>query len=75
MTIKGRVQNGVIILEEGVTLPEGTTVTVSYDLVRSTQPGAGKRIEFPLVRSKHPGTLQLTGQGVAELLEEEDVSS
>ena len=75
MTIKGRVQNGVIVLEGGATLPEGAEVIVSCKVESSKQPAMGKRIEFPLVHSKHPGTLRLTGQRVAELLEEVDVSS
>jgi len=36
MTIKGRVQNGMIVLEGGMTLPEGTPVTVSYDVDGAT---------------------------------------
>ncbi|PYR98492.1 MAG: hypothetical protein DMG15_21640 [Acidobacteria bacterium] len=75
MTVKGRVQNGVIILAEGVTLPEGTEVIVSCEPGSVTKPNQGKRVEFPLVRSKHPGTLQLTAERVAQLLDEQDVSS
>ena len=74
MTIKGHVRKGVIVLEGGVTLPEGTPVRVSCH-VTPDEGCAGKRVEFPLVYSKQPGTLRLTGQKVAELLEEEDVSS
>jgi predicted DNA-binding antitoxin AbrB/MazE fold protein len=29
MVIRGRVQNGVVVLEENVSLPEGTAVTVA----------------------------------------------
>lgn len=75
MTVKGRVQHGVIILPEGVTLPEGTEVIVSCEPGSTAQPKPGKRVEFPLVRSKHPGTLQLTAERVAQLLDEQDVPS
>jgi hypothetical protein len=68
MTIKGRVQRGVIILQDGITLPEGMEVTVSCET--GPKPKQGKRVEFPLVRSKHPGTLQLTAERVAELLDD-----
>jgi hypothetical protein len=70
MTIKGRVQRGVIVLQDGVTLPEGTEVSVSYEPGLVAKPKQGKRVEFPLVRSKHPGTLQLTAERVAELLDD-----
>jgi len=70
MTIKGRVQRGVIILQEGVTLPEGTEVIVSCEPGSITKPEQGKRVEFPLVRSNHPGTLHLTSERVAELLDD-----
>jgi len=70
MTVKGRVQRGVIILQEGVTLPEGTEVIVSCEPGSITKPKQGKRVEFPLVRSNHPGTLHLTSERVAELLDD-----
>ncbi len=75
MTIKGRVEHGVIILPEGVTLPEGAEVTVSCEPSLAAKPKQEKRVEFPLVRSKHPGTLELTSARVAELLDEQDVPS
>lgn len=34
-----------------------------------------KRVRFPLVRSKHPGALHLTGGRIAEILNEEDAAS
>ncbi len=70
MTIKGRVQRGVVVLQNGVTLPEGTEVTVSCEPGLVAKHKQGKRVEFPLVRSKRPGTLQLTSERVAELLDD-----
>ena len=74
MDIDGLVQNGVVILPGGQSLPEGTRVTVS---VPPSKPvGKSKRrISLPLVPSAHPGTLQMTTERVAELLEEADVPS
>jgi hypothetical protein len=75
MNVSGRVQNGVVVLEGGLSLPEGTKVTVSCDIAPvSPQRRKKKRVEFPLVHSKHPGTLHLTGQPIAEILDEEDGS-
>lgn len=76
MEIPGRVQNGVVVLDEGAVLPEGTAVTVFCDAVRVwRKPGEKKQIEFPLVRSDQPGTLNLTNERIAEIFEEEDLGS
>ncbi|MCI0684953.1 MAG: hypothetical protein L0Y71_22890 [Gemmataceae bacterium] len=73
MVIPGRVQNGVVVLEGPVSLPEGAEVMVS---VASAPSGVqGKRVVFPLVESDHPGTWDLTNERIAEILDEEDVSS
>ncbi len=68
MEIRGRVHNGVVVLEGELPLPEGTEVIVSSGAAPETKPVGEQRIEFPLVRSKHPGSLRLTGQRVAEFL-------
>jgi hypothetical protein len=76
MDINGLVQNGVVIFPEGQSLPEGMRVTVSCSLPPSKTAGKAKhRISLPLVPSVNPGTLQMTAERVAELLEEPDVSS
>ncbi len=62
MEIRGRVQNGVVVLEGELPLPEGTEVIVSSGPAPETKPVGKQRIEFPLVRSKRPGSLQLTGR-------------
>jgi hypothetical protein len=61
-------------LEDGVTLPDGTAVTVSYGVRIRHKPGKKKCVKFPLVESKHPGTLHLTGERIGEILEEEDLA-
>lgn len=76
MIIHGRVHNGVVILEGGFTLPEGTQVTVSCPMVPAGEPGRqAQRVALPLVPSKYPGTLDLTGERIAELLNEDDAAS
>jgi hypothetical protein len=74
MKIPGRVHNGVVILEGGPALPEGTPVTVSCGVRVWHRLGKKKRVKFPLVGSKHPGSVRLTGQRIAEILDEEDGS-
>jgi hypothetical protein len=75
MTTLGRVQNGVVILEDGQSLPEGTIVTVSYPASKpAAPPDSGYRVQFPLVTSGRPGSLDLTADRIAELLEDDDVS-
>ena len=74
MKIRGHVANGVVVLDEGPALPEGTAVTVLAPGVRIWhKPGKKKRVTLPLVDSKQPGTLNLTNDRVAEILQEEDV--
>jgi hypothetical protein len=35
----------------------------------------GKRIQLPLVRSDRPGSIHLTGERIAEILDQEDIAS
>ena len=76
MEIRGRVENGVVVLEGGLPLPEGTAVTiVCSDTPRAEPAGEKRRVELPLVPSARPGSLRLTAERAAELLEESDVSA
>jgi len=76
MIIPGRVQNGVVIPEGGPALPEGAAVSISYPASAGSQPVPAKhRIQVPLVRSERPGTVPLTGERIAEILDEEDAPS
>lgn len=76
MELHGLVQNGVIVLSGGLSLPEGTPVTVSCSLEPGSRPATErKRIEFPLVRTGTPGTWNLTNEQIAEILEEEDIAA
>jgi hypothetical protein len=76
MEIRGRVHNGVVVLEGGPQLPEGAAVSVLYPVAPAAMsPDSGERVQFPLVRSAQPGTLHLTADRIAELWENDDVSS
>ena len=72
MEIQGEVRNGVVVLDSGYTIPEGTSVVVSIPPQHTEK--RRKRIELPLVPSDQPGSVNLTAQRVAELLEQEDAS-
>jgi hypothetical protein len=75
MIIPGRVQNGVVILEGQPELPEGAAVSIWYPATAGSTPVHEKRrIHVPLVRSERRGSVQLTGERIAEILDEEDAS-
>jgi hypothetical protein len=69
--IRGRVHNGVVVLEDEPSLPEGMMVTV---LCPSSPPAglprSGQRVSLPLVPSDRPGSRRLTAERVADLLED-----
>ena len=77
MELNGFVQNGVIVLTGGASLPEGTPVTVSCGVDAITPPPVAERkyVVFPLVDSDNPGSTDLTNERIAEILDEEDVAS
>ena len=73
MLIPARVKNGVVVLQGGPALPDGTAVTVSVNVPSPVESPKQRRVGFPLVRSTHPGSVRLTADRVAELLEEDDL--
>ena len=75
MRIPGHVFNGVVILEGGAKLPDGTAVTVSCDPPRRQPARKKRRVVLPLVKSPRPGSLNLTNEDIAQALEEEDVAN
>jgi hypothetical protein len=75
MQLSGRIQNGVVVIEGGPVLPEGTEVTVVC--VGPGGPTASvtkQRIHLPLVSCQTPGSVNLTGPMIAEILNAEDLS-
>jgi hypothetical protein len=76
MEIRGVVHNGVVVLDGDLQLPEGAVVSVLYPIAPPTAPpDTREQVQFPLVRSNHPGTLDLTAERIAELWEDDDVAS
>jgi len=75
MVIPGKVVGGVVVLQGDPKPPEGAAVIVSYEGESEAMPVKGKkRIQVPLVKTGQPGTVNLTGQRIAEILDEEDAS-
>jgi hypothetical protein len=76
MEIRGVVHNGVVVLDGDLQLPEGAVVSVSYPLSPpAVPPESRRRVQLPLVPSDRPGSLQLTNERIAELLDDDDVSA
>ena len=48
MTFKGHVKNGVVLLDDGATLPEGAEVRVELAPARSTAPLPAEERGWPL---------------------------
>ena len=76
MQVRGRVLNGVVVLSQDCAPPEGAEVTVAWieEATAGTTPSR-PRIQLPLIYSSRPGSVPMTSDRVAELLEEEDVSA
>ena len=73
MNIPGRVHNGVVVMDGGPTLPEGQAVTVFCPALPA-QSKPRRRVELPLVRTGRPGSVDLTSQCIAEILDDEDAA-
>jgi hypothetical protein len=76
MELLGRVDHGVIVPQGDASLPEGATVRIVYEPERGAPTKkTGRRVTFPLVDSDKPGSLHLTNDMIAEILDEDDLSS
>jgi hypothetical protein len=82
MTFTGHAQNGVIVLDGGVTLPDGTSVAVVPNRLAQVEvlPSGcrilhfskpGHRTQLPLVASNNPGGIRLTPDQIDELLHDD----
>lgn len=58
---------------KGVTLKGLITQAVARELTAGTEAESGKRVRLPLVPSKRPGTLNVTSERLADILEQEDL--
>ena len=76
MEISGRVHNGVVVLDGDASLPEGMAVKVFVQTPLIFHVSENKkRLEFPLVLSSAPGSIDLTNEQIYEILDDEDVES
>jgi hypothetical protein len=74
MVISGHVKNGVIVLQGDSRLPEGAVVTVTYPAdVHTPAQEKKRRIQVPLVRTGEPGSIELTAERIAEIMDDDDV--
>lgn len=75
MTFETTVQNGSILIPEGMSFADGTAVRViCYDRVRIIPPPpSDPRIELPLIRSEKPNSVELTNEMISGLMTEQDV--
>ena len=74
MVLTGRIENGSIVLDGNPSLPEGATVAVTLNPVTSVKPKEGRRVELPLVPSANPGSVAMTSERIAEIMDEEDAA-
>ena len=75
MELNGFVQNGVIVLTGGLSLPEGTPVTVTCGVDTTAPQPEKKRVQVPLVRTGKPGSMNLNNERIAEIFNDEDIAS
>lgn len=75
MVVLGRVQNGVVVPVGDSALPEGAVVTIPYGELPTKQATVGNsRIQVPLMHTVRPRSVQLTGECIAEILDEVDAA-
>lgn len=75
MEALGRVDHGVVVLEGGERLPEGMIVRVVYEPQAPSAKQVGYRVKFPLVESDNPGSLHLTNEMIADILDQDELSA
>jgi len=70
MNVAGRIQNGVVVFDGPSPFPDGTAVvvTVLQSGVIVQKPG-----QLPFVSGGVPGSVHLTNEIIAKILEEEDL--
>lgn len=73
MKTQGVVHNGVIVIDGGIRLPEGTRIVVSIEPEMGGQNSNSYHVQFPLVHSETPGQLQLTNETISQFLDEDEI--
>lgn len=76
MEILGHIENGVVVLDGPMSLPEGAAVSVIVREMPVIRVAINQKpVEFPLVPSSNPGSVLLTNEMIGEVLDTEDASS
>lgn len=58
---------------EGVTLKQLITRAIEHELEAGTPNLSPKRVSLPIVKSKRPGSVRVTSERIASILEDEDL--
>jgi hypothetical protein len=75
MDVPGRVENGVVVLEGGMKLPEGAQVVVSLRRRPDIRVAPTQRpVQLPIFDYNGPPDIDLTNDQIAEILTREDAS-
>ena len=79
MVIHGRIENGVIVLSEMISLPEGTEVTIMVrDDMKPTDSSRAlaspAAVRLPIFDSELPADIVLSNERIAEILDHDDAS-
>ena len=74
MDIFGTVRDGVVVPQGEVDLPDGVVVRLIVLDRNADSSATGRKVQLPLVPSSSPGSLKLTNERIAEILDEEDAA-
>jgi hypothetical protein len=76
MDVPGRVENGVVVLEGGMKLPEGAQVVVSLRRKPNIRVAPAQRpVQLPIFDYDGPPDIDLTNDQIAEILTRDDASA
>ena len=76
MDIPGRVENGIVVLEGGMKLPEGAQVVVSLRRKPNIREAPTQRpIQLPIFDYDGPPDIDLMNDQIVEILTREDAST
>lgn len=76
MDVPGRVENGVVVLEGGMRLPEGAQVVVSLRTKPNIRVAPTPHpVQLPIFDYDGSPDIDLTNDQIAEILTREDVSA
>jgi hypothetical protein len=76
MVLTGRIQNGMVVLDGNPPVPEGAivAVTIGPTSLPKLEFTGTTYIDLPIINAGPPGSLQLTAEKIAEILDAEDAA-